>query len=635
MITGLLLLCTFRPCPAVQETTRPQIRLQRVASTLWTYVQDVEVEGTYAYCVLRNGLIVLDVSDPTHPVEAGEYELPHGGRVLRKVGHLLYVTDDDDGFWVLDSADPESLRIVGEFHAPARILDMDVGGRYAYLGATDLLVVDISHPQEPELVGTCAIPGGVKSVSAHRDRVYVSVGQVMRTVDVSDPSAPKIMGTYTAAHSGADVYMRRVGSERPSRIGSHAEADVFAGGPYVYFSDGESGIQILDASDPVRPQRHWASNRLGAVKEVQVVGTYAYLSGDAGLQILDISDPASPEVVGALDTPGEGLGLLVREDRVYFADGFYGFDIIDVSDPTGPSLLGRYETPYQIYGVCTDGDRAYVACSKSGLAIVDVSDPAAPSTVAMYRTTDDAYDVRVREGRAYVAALAGDLRVVDVSDPEHPALVDSCSIPGRALGLFLDDRYLYVAGSGAGFGIVDISGAHPRLLGWCRTPGDAYGIFVDRDVAYVASFMRGLQIADVSDPENPMLLSSFPTGHLARRVWADGGYVYVADAKGGLQIVDVTDPSTPAAVSIHRTPDWALGLWGAHGYVYVTAHWAGVRVLDVSDPRHLAEVTAYDTPGSGHTVYLDGDLLYVADKYSLVILRKMAVPEAPQKGGLY
>ena len=66
----------------------------------------------------------------------------------------------------------------------------------------------------------------------------------------------------------------------------------------------------------------------------------------------------------------------------------------------------------------------------------------------------------------------------------------------------------------------------------------------------------------------------------------------------------------------------ALGVWVAGGYAYVATHWTGIRVLDVSVPSTPVEVEAYDTIGSSHTLWIVGDLLYIADKYSLVILRK-------------
>ena len=38
---------------------------------------------------------------------------------------------------------------------------------------------------------------------------------------------------------------------------------------------------------------------------VTVVGTTAYVAdGDSGLQVIDVSNPASPQIIGSVDTPG-------------------------------------------------------------------------------------------------------------------------------------------------------------------------------------------------------------------------------------------------------------------------------------------------------------------------------------------
>ena len=75
----------------------------------------------------------------------------------------------------------------------------------------------------------------------------------------------------------------------------------------------------------------------GAAYRVQVVGNLAYVADfDSGLQILDISNPAAPTLKGSYNTPGNARGIQVVGNLAYVADQASGLQIIDVSNPAAP-----------------------------------------------------------------------------------------------------------------------------------------------------------------------------------------------------------------------------------------------------------------------------------------------------------
>ena len=83
----------------------------------------------------------------------------------------------------------------------------------------------------------------------------------------------------------------------------------------------------------------------GYAQDVEVVGNYAYLAdGDSGLQIIDISNPTNPTLKGNYDTPDYAYGVQVVGNYAYVADGDSGLQIIDISNPTNPTLKGNYDT---------------------------------------------------------------------------------------------------------------------------------------------------------------------------------------------------------------------------------------------------------------------------------------------------
>ncbi|MFM6873212.1 MAG: cadherin domain-containing protein, partial [Dolichospermum sp.] len=177
----------------------------------------------------------------------------------------------------------------------------------------------------------------------------------------------------------------------------------------------------------------------GIAMGVQVVGNYAYVAdGDSGLQIIDISNPAAPTLKGNYDTSGIALGVQVVGNYAYVADN-YGLQIIDISNPTTPTLKGNYDTSGNAWGVQVVGNYAYVADNVSGLQIIDISNPTNPTLKGNYDTSGIAYGVQVVGNYAYVADWTSGLQIIDVSEftnkaPTNLTLSTSTIAENQAIG---------------------------------------------------------------------------------------------------------------------------------------------------------------------------------------------------------
>jgi len=68
--------------------------------------------------------------------------------------------------------------------------------------------------------------------------------------------------------------------------------------------------------------------------------------------------------------------------------------------------------------------------------------------------------------------------------------------------------------------------------------------------AYVADSGSGLQIIDISNPATPTLKGNYDTSGAAADVQIVGNYAYVADSDGGLQILDVSDFTNPSTSTV-------------------------------------------------------------------------------------
>jgi len=105
----------------------------------------------------------------------------------------------------------------------------------------------------------------------------------------------------------------------------------------------------------------------GAALGVTVLNDLAYVADyESGLQIINVSNPTSPVLLGSYDTPGFAYGVYVLGNTAYVVDGD-SLQILNVTNSASPSLLGSYDTPSLALGVTVLGNTAYVADYESGL----------------------------------------------------------------------------------------------------------------------------------------------------------------------------------------------------------------------------------------------------------------------------
>ena len=155
--------------------------------------------------------------------------------------------------------------------------------------------------------------------------------------------------------------------------------------------------------------------------DVQVVGNYAYVAArDSGLQIIDISNPTTPTLKGNYDTSGYALDVQVVGNYAYVAAHTSGLQIIDISNPITPTLKGNYDPNYAVFRVQVVDNYAYVANGYSGIQIIDISNPTTPTLKGNYYTGSYASDVQVVGKYAYVASGYSGLQIIDISNPITP-----------------------------------------------------------------------------------------------------------------------------------------------------------------------------------------------------------------------
>ena len=268
----------------------------------------VPVVDDCAYVAGGDTLRIVDVSNPSAPVEWSTYTAPDRIYGLHANGDRVYLAGGLEGLQIIDVSSPTTPRLVSRHVTPGQAVDVTTVGTSALVVnlMTGLEVVDLSTPRAPRLLVTQDTPGYQRAVSSDGSRVFV-VDQPTGVVlfDLSTPASPAELGTHPSLTAPA----RSVTTDptNQNRL-------------YVVY-EGTGLVEVLDISNPERPQVVGSYAPEGRPQRVAVAGSSLYVpKGQAGIEVVDMSDPTAPSISAAYDTPGTARMIAVTDHLIVVAD---------------------------------------------------------------------------------------------------------------------------------------------------------------------------------------------------------------------------------------------------------------------------------------------------------------------------
>jgi len=263
-------------------------------------VNDVKASPDGRYAVLsregatnrRNGLVIVDMSNPDQPTIASIYEdgITGGVHNMFAEDDYLYALSDGDKFVIIDMTDIYNPTYVSEYNHPnSRTHDVWVNNGLAFSSewGTGVVVVDVGDgrwggsPQNPVFVTSYATPSGATHAafpyfSESTGKTYLFLGdEIMNRQGLAWAGYPRSMGSYSNRYDP---------------------------------ETGTGGIPLT---------------------------TRGYI------QIVDFTDPENPEMVARYEVPEFGThNMWVEDDKLYQAYYEGGLRVVDVSG----ELLGNLYT---------------------------------------------------------------------------------------------------------------------------------------------------------------------------------------------------------------------------------------------------------------------------------------------------
>ncbi len=603
-------------------------------------VYDVDVAGDLAYAAIGRRLVILDIADPTNPVEIGSLYIKSGVSGVRVSGDYVFLSAARPyRFTVVDVSDPANPTLVWAGQGDLFSIDVLLYGTLAYTrGRTgDVDVFDISDPPSTVHLGQ-PISSFVEVMTIAGDRLYVGTGNTseLRIYDLSgDPSNPVLLGS-VASDDGW------------SSTGLAVEGDYAAW--TVRNNNATHTLYIVDVSNAASPTVLSYQSDFDGVfghkfADVDLVGGYAYVADAAfdaprfwsttrGLVVYDVAtDPTNPTIVSTFKTHGDVRSVRVIGDRAYLFDQGEGLIILDVSDPANPVRLGNYHSPSTLREMTKVGDLLYVTDAWNGFTVLDIGDAAHPEVVSVYLAEHfndlgvNAWGITVQDDLAYLGAGHLGLEVVEVSDPANPTFLGTFRIPSPEdprstfAGISLSGDVAHVGfnerpfcfGSGIDWFLnLDVSDPQGITeLGRVQVGCAGAPLTIelnDQSIAFIGR-ERDQVIVDTSDAANPILILDGSEIGDAIDVALAGNLLYAASEDGsgspgptdGLWIQDVSDPANPVVLAhvnentslpdgVELSQAYAVATQNQRLYVVGSGYVPGVTygattyVFDVSDP---------------------------------------------------
>ncbi|MBI2435247.1 MAG: hypothetical protein HYV26_20510, partial [Candidatus Hydrogenedentes bacterium] len=440
------------------------------AGFMTSSVDDIDVDGRFAYAISDGGLKIVDISDPGSAFVVSS--LPRSAfsnqttTSVCKLDSLLFVGSYGGLLHVVDVSNASSPVIISSTDVGSYFFyDLVTLGDYLY-GAdpsAGIVVADISFPGTPTWISNIGTPGEAVQLSLLGSTLYLTdVAGGLRLYDLANPALPVLLGSYVPTASNRQSAATPV---------AHSGQNVFC-----VWADGDSDARFssISIADPVQPVEVGSVPVPGNVSQfipsnLVVQGTSAYAANMAGFSVWDISDPDSPQEVGSIGP--SGYDLVVQGNYAYVVSSSLGpFAILDIHDPldiTVVSVLNVNGAP----GVAVHDEYAYMGgVSTFPFSVIDVSDPQQPTVVGTISTVNAASDVAVSGGFAYVVEYnTNRFWVIDVSNPSNPLHAAELSqAAGYNAQIVAADRYAYVAGSP--FSVIDITNpTSPQVVATTQT----------------------------------------------------------------------------------------------------------------------------------------------------------------------
>lgn len=640
IVNALLILTVMMFSIAGSAAQAGEITLSYVNSYLWNNIRDMEICGHLLYCGYGNGLKILDVSTPSKPRTISTTPIKGGTVDIYLQGTYAWLATEHNGIEVIDTSSARNPRIVTSIDEKASSMAGKQGFLFCTCGKSGLKVYTVGNPGSPELVDTYNPNGfSIDMVRVKGNQAFVLLAEgekphTLALIDISDP------------HDIREISRCAIVSDGSLQSIDFGIVDLAVKDDTVFLVDRTKGVLAVDVSDPHFPVKlpYVPLLEESLAYKLTIAGNCLIVMHTSGLSILDISQSGRPCLISRQQGTG-GASLCAKDGFIYQSSKWDGggLTVLDMHDCSNIREVGYLKAPSDIKQVFVRDGFAYVT-HDFGFTVLDVHDPGNARIVEEYQSSGYVIDMYVYGNYAYLVTMEKGLEIADIRVPricsyaggynEENTFIDHVIVVGTMC--YLTSRecipkpdgtldygasYLYV---------LDIrEPINPVKKSSNRVPCSFTSLAAKDDLLFAHCPFEGI-FSFTTSPD--MKLHS--AGKLYRshkdicgfgsdeRMAFYKNYLLVAHGDCGLTIVDTTDPSYMYLRKVIKNQDYMIDVFACDGRAFIAETDRGLEIIDISDMDHIKTIGRYQTSGCATGVCVYGDYVYVADGYSLTVLKR-------------
>ena len=607
---------------ALQEKTYPrtisqgdlltEVEVNYINSMLWYGMKDIEINDNYAYCTFQQGLMQVDISDPTNPVMKNSVDLIEGEAWgLDFYDDYVLIANGAAGLAIGQIDDNHDLHIIENDPTLGPALDVFTQDSVVFIAEGHQGMDILSNMSQGSYLrrGHITTQNTVIKVVAQGDFAYLADGEGGLTiVNTSDIDNPAIIGNL-------------------DNIGF--AADLAISGQYAYVAIENAGFAVVNIADPNHPRLIKTESSPNGANGIEISGNYAYVTHASanGLLIYDISMPENPTLIGKQNIAGSTLAVKIDNGNAYVAGWQSGLNVIDVSTNENPRQIANLESPGAIHTVQTDVLSTYAASSawqvgRAGFHIIDWQEIGIPKMISTFRIEgSDIYDFAIQGNHAYLTDFNNGLVILDIHDHENPVRVGYYPIAGYSYNISVTGDLACVV-TGQDLQIIRIADpSQPHLVYQYQPQAKITDLKLVNSLAFIGMDSIGMEILNLEIPEQPEVIGGYYGVHSIQNLDVDGNTAYLTDALRGFVAVDISDLSRPVRTIWHKLEDNSNSdLYYADNYVHITNLLNGISFFNVTDKQESYLAGIYPTRGISRDFITESNFGFIADYYGLSVI---------------
>ena len=304
-------------------------------------------------------------------------------------GDHMFINEYQKGIHVADLSDPANPQLKAFIEVPGNV-DMAIRNNLLYADSyVDLLVIDISNPEQPELekriedLFEYIIPPYDYEYpldEIDQDKGVITGYEIKKiTREIYDPPYPwPIFWGYRMESSFADAGTGGSNGNTYGVGGSMARFITYDN--YLYALESSWKLKSINIADTENLKVENELALWGNVETVFIADDYLYVGTSNGMHILDLVNPAAPNMLSTYQHITACDPVVVEGDRAYVtlrSGNLCGasqnlLEVINIADKYDPQRLFSF-TMSKPYGLGISGGTLFVCEGEFGLKVFDAS----------------------------------------------------------------------------------------------------------------------------------------------------------------------------------------------------------------------------------------------------------------------